>query len=653
MFEKTRKQCSIVTALRISAILIFLAVAATPLHAQTFTSLASFDGTDGTNPWSDLTLSGTTLFGTTNVGGADNDGTVFSVPITGGTPATLLSLNGSNGSLFFCGVTVVGSTLYGAAWQGGAYGDGNIFSIPASGGNPTILYSFSGITGEWPRGNLTLNGSTLYGTTQTGGANYAGTVFSISTVTKAFTLLATLNDGTTGEQPQNALTVVGTTLFGTTSQNGPNNSNGNIFSVPVTGGTPTTLYSFSNTSVGAYVYGGLTLGGSTLYGITTLGGAYNDGTVFSFPVSGGTPTTLYSFNGSNGTEPGGSLVLHGSTLYGECGGGAYGDGMVFSVSTSGGSATTLFSFNGTDGSGPKGSMTFGGSTLYGTTAFGGAYDDGTVFALTLPLASIGLANAGNATVITGGSANLGATVTNSAPKGNNNLNYALSAAVQSGRATLGAITSGTGSLAPSASQSCTASATSTTLGVTTISFTGSDPNASNSPQTTTATLTVLDHAAAAFVGGGGTLNLNFGTLQVGSGTQDLQFQIENLPEAYRAGLALNSISTVSDPLGVFTTDATLFTNLAPGAESGLFDLFLNTSQTGDLSGKYQFNLSDEQDLSGWAGQQTLTLNVTAEVVPEPSTLALLAAGIVGLIGWAWRRRRKVKVFMALICSFCR
>src|SRR5208282_6555376 len=257
-----------------------------------------------------------------------------------------------------------------------------------------------------------------------------------------------------------------------------------------------------------------------------------------------------------------------------------------------------------------------------------------------------------ATIITGGSASFGTTVSNS-PSSGYDLNYSLTAAVTGGSASVGAITSGTGSLAPGGSQSCTASATSTTLGVTTISLTGSDPNASNSPQTTTATLTVLDHAAAAFVGGGGTLNLNFGTLQVGSGTQDLQFQIENLPEAYRAGLALNSISTVSDPLGVFTTDATLFTNLAPGAESGLFDLFLNTSQTGDLSGKYQFNLSDEQDLSGWAGQQTLTLNVTAEVVPEPSTLALLAAGIVGLIGWAWRRRRKVKVFMALICSFCR
>ena len=232
--------------------------------------------------------------------------------------------------------------------------------------------------------------------------------------------------------------------------------------------------------------------------------------------------------------------------------------------------------------------------------------------------------------------------------GANNLNYTLAATVQSGSATLGAITSGTGSLASGASQPCTVSATSTNLGVNTIALTASDPNSSNLSQTTTATLTVLDHAAAAFAGGSTTLNLDFGTLQLGSGTHDLQFQIENLFATYRAGLDLDSVTELSDPVGVFSTDAGPFTDLAPGATSGLFDVFLDTSQVGQFSGEYQFNLSDEQDLSGHAGQQTLTLDVTANVVPEPSTLALLAVGVLGLLAYGWQRRR-----LAVRAAVCR
>ena len=187
--------------------------------------------------------------------------------------------------------------------------------------------------------------------------------------------------------------------------------------------------------------------------------------------------------------------------------------------------------------------------------------------------------------------------------GANNLNYTLGAAVQSGSATLGAVTAGTGSLASGASQPCTVSATSTNLGVNTIALTASDPNSSNLSQTTTATLTVLDHAAAAFADGSTTLNLNFGTLQLGSGTHSLQFQIENLPATYRAGLDLDSVLVLSDPTGVFSTDAAPFADLAPGTTSDPFDVFLDTSQVGQFSGQYQFNLSDEKDLSGHAGRK--------------------------------------------------
>jgi uncharacterized repeat protein (TIGR03803 family) len=68
--------------------------------------------------------------------------------------------------------------------------------------------------------------------------------------------------------------------------------------------------------------------------MTYAGGANGDGTIFSVPVTGGTPTTLLSFNGTNGKNPSGDLTLVGSTLYGTTyGGGAFGDGTVFALAT--------------------------------------------------------------------------------------------------------------------------------------------------------------------------------------------------------------------------------------------------------------------------------------------------------------------------------
>ncbi len=117
------------------------------------------------------------------------------------------------------------------------------------------------------------------------------------------------------------------------------------------------------------------------------------------------------------------------------------------------------------------------------------------YSFSLPAATISLTIAVNATIITGGTATFGATLANSASAGASDLNYTLSAAVTVGSAGLGSASPSSGTLAPSATQAFTVAATSTLLGSNTISLTASDPNASNSPQTINATLTVLDHAA--------------------------------------------------------------------------------------------------------------------------------------------------------------
>ena len=618
------------------AALVSLAFVSSQANAQTLTTLYSFNGSVGFAPSTNLTVYGSTLYGTTGGGGATNDGVVFSLPVNGGSATLLCSFGGGSFQPDSSTLTLNGSTLYGMTYQGGTSNLGSVFSIPITGGDSTTLLSFTGTNGEFGYGGLTLIGSTLYGMTEGGGAYGDGTVFSINTNGSGYKDLLDFN-GVNGKNPWGYLTLSGSTFYGLTT-NGGINGLGSVFSMPVSGGTATSLYSFSaQPASGNYPHGGLVLSGSTLYGTTFAGGTSNDGTVFSLPVSGGSATTLLNFTGPNGDLPPGFLTLINGTLFGMTEqGGANNDGTIFSLPVSGGTATIL-SFNGNNGSMPFAGFTLNGSILYGTTLTGGTHNAGTVFALNIAPATIVVAKTQNATIITGGTGTLGMTLSNS-PTSGYNLNYTLGAVVQSGSAALSGLTPSSGSLAPGGSQSCAVSATSTYLGVNTVSFTASDPNSSNLSKTTTATLTVLDHAVAAFANGSGTLNLNFGTLQQGSGTQSLQFQIENLPAVYRAGLDLDSVMVLSDPGGVFSTDTVSFSDLPAGKTSNEFNLFLNTSQIGQFSGVYQFNLSDEQDLSGHAGAQTLTLNVTANVTPEPSALVLLAAGTVALVGYSLRRR---------------
>jgi uncharacterized repeat protein (TIGR03803 family) len=368
----------------LAALGVLLALMASPAEAQTLTTLGSFNNADGNGPSGNLTLVGSTLYGTTVYGGANGlgngDGTVFSIPVTGGVPSTVVSLNGTNGANPYSGLTLSGSTLYGPAYDDGANGWGTVFSVPVAGGSATVLHAFSNINtdGTVPYGGLAVGGTTLYGTTYGGGANGWGTVFSMPLTGGNPTILFSFN-ATSGENPFSNLTISGSTLFGTTSGGGAF-GDGTVFSIPVTGGTPKILFSFNGTN-GQNPYGTLTLIGSTLYGTTQLGGS-GSGTIFSVPVIGGTPTVLLSFNGNTGANPYGGLTLVGSTLYGTTrSGGANGDGTIFSIPLGGGPATTLLAFSGVNGIESRSGLTLGGSTLYGTTFVGGANNDGTVFAL--------------------------------------------------------------------------------------------------------------------------------------------------------------------------------------------------------------------------------------------------------------------------------
>jgi uncharacterized repeat protein (TIGR03803 family) len=159
--------------------------------------------------------------------------------------------------------------FYGTTSSGGAFRGGTVFTLTPA-GEVTILHSFSGDDGEAPTAPLIqATDGNFYGTTSQGGTppqitcllfngfETCGTVFRI-TPTGALTTLYSFTN-TSGTNPLSGL-VQGTdgNLYGTTAYGGPVVGSsavavlaaGTVFRI-TTGGALTTLYTFTDDSIGA------------------------------------------------------------------------------------------------------------------------------------------------------------------------------------------------------------------------------------------------------------------------------------------------------------------------------------------------------------------------------------------------------------------
>ena len=236
--------------------------------------------------------------------------------------------------------------------------------------------------------------------------------------------------------------------------------------------------------------------------------------------------------------------------------------------------------------------------------------------LLTPNATIALSAATNATIITGGTGSLGTTVTNSAASGANNLNYTLTAAIQSGSATLG---SASGTLAPGSSQACTVSATSMAFGVNTISVTASDPNSTNTSLTTAATLTVLDHSNASLSSTATqtTQTIKFGNVLRGATVPSQCFTIYNLAAntsaAYTANMKLTGFTATGD--SALATNLSTFNGLTAG-NGNTFTTSLNTANyttTGiNTVTMAASQLVDDSQLSGAGSNNNGAMTITLQ-----------------------------------------
>jgi uncharacterized repeat protein (TIGR03803 family) len=298
------------------------------VSGSSFTVLHNFIGNpgDGSFPeWgSGVVVSGSQLFGTTAGGGSNNEGAIYRLN-TDGTGYSLLHsfAAATDGTGYNGGLLLSGTTLYGMTQLAGPSGnEGTIYKIQTDGTGFSLLHDFTGSVNDgrnpWG-GALTLSGAKLYGMTTYGGTD-EGVIFSLNTDGTGFSLLhAFAAGGLAGRAPQGNLTLVGTKFYGLTSYGG-SSDNGVLFSIEMDGSDYTVMHEFAGgVSDGARPYGSLTLLGSTLYGMTADGGgASNYGTLFSIDLDGSDYALVHAFGGvpGDGAKPFGDLTLSGNTLYG-------------------------------------------------------------------------------------------------------------------------------------------------------------------------------------------------------------------------------------------------------------------------------------------------------------------------------------------------
>lgn len=349
-----------------------LAAPAAGKTAWTETVLLPFNASEGAggNPYGSLIFDAKgNLYGTANLSGPGfgYEGTVFKLtpPAAGKTawaPSVLESFGGPNGSYPYSGLisdakgNLYGTTGFGGTLANGSQASGTVFRLtpPAVGKTTwtqTILSAFNGAVGGVPVGGLIFDkAGNLYGTTSADGRYSDGAVFKLTPPTAGKTAwtqtVLLIFNGTNGANSYaNLILDAKGNLYGTTEYGGKFGF-GTVFklSPPAAGKTAwtqTILVSFNASTIGAAFYpdAGLTFDAKgNLYGTTFNGGAHGGGTVFQLtpPAAGKTAWT----------------------------------------------ETILFSFNGTDGSGPAGSLLFDAKgNLYGTTEYGGKFGFGTVFKL--------------------------------------------------------------------------------------------------------------------------------------------------------------------------------------------------------------------------------------------------------------------------------
>ncbi len=271
---------------------------------------ASFDGLAGQVPLSRPILAANgNFYGTAYGGGAQNLGSIYQFDPTSGAIALLASFDGTNGSNPGYPLSLASNGRYYGTANGGI-GVGAIFEYDPVSGQLALKASLNGTNGSNPSSGLTPAGNgRFYGTTSNGGVKNAGAIFEFDPLTGSITLKASFDPAANSSNPNAPLVSSGNgTYYGVTHGVV---SDGKIFEFDPSSGSIAIKASFDS-STGCNLNSGLTPGGNGLfYGTAVQCGANNLGTLYEFNPALGTIAVIDSFDGYDGAHPVGELTAAG------------------------------------------------------------------------------------------------------------------------------------------------------------------------------------------------------------------------------------------------------------------------------------------------------------------------------------------------------
>ncbi len=272
------------------------------------------------------------LYGTTKFGNEKNMGCMFGYDTLTSTESTVYSIGNSS---FLHGFTIGMKYARNGYLYGGLGYPEQIVEFRPTNNSLVSRVTFNNNSNQ-PGYNMTGpfilgNNNEMWGMTRNASTHSRGSIFVYPAGGYTANKKYAFEGGLKGWQPSGSLCYTSTGMLYGMTQSGGQNGFGVLFEYNPNTNIYTKKFDFDSINGSIPMCGMVEYSQGILYGTTSIGGSNNYGVLFKYEVSTSTLTKVIDFNGTNGRNPHGQLLLASNNkIYGlTIGGGANGSGVIF------------------------------------------------------------------------------------------------------------------------------------------------------------------------------------------------------------------------------------------------------------------------------------------------------------------------------------